>query len=336
MGIKAHGCEAKVLPWNDGSACHMFCLGSSPAEERQVHVTLLRPQDASTHAKRIRMARTSIVHDKFPKGLWDALSCYREGQASKDTASAEDLQHPGYYLVTEIQSGWRPLSTHKFTELAQLESVLEQACLALAVAEAAVQFEHRLPIIDTVLIRPTRSSRVEYTLQGNLERIPSAGFKIRLQGLHVARMTIDGTAEYSDLSRHRQSIVDRKELQVFDKIADTLGSVANRFMPHTNAMWLKHLAKRLTRQNDVGTSATLEMWKHVLSVAASAEDAAEEAADATASHPTSRRPAPPLRPRRKKPKLDDPKQGEKLGGVDEHAATSSPQRKKSSDSNNLA
>ncbi|KAL3211417.1 hypothetical protein MRX96_008457 [Rhipicephalus microplus] len=349
--------EAKVLPWNDGSAGHMFCLGSSTAEERLVHVTLLRPQDASTHAKRIRMAselsklrsngnnrtsaffvdaRTSIVHDKFPKGLWDALSCYREGQASKDTASAEDLQNPGYYLVTEIQSGWRPLSTHKFTELAQLESVLEQACLALAVAEAAVQFEHRLPIIDTVLIRPTRSSRVEYTLRGNLERIPSAGFKIRLQGLHVARMTIDGTAEYTDLSRHRRSMVDRKELRVFDKIADTLGSIPNRFMPHTNAMWLKHLAKRLTRHNDVGTSATLEMWKHVLSVAASAEDAAEEAADATASHPTSRRPAPPLCPRRKKPKLDEPKQGEKLGGVDEHAATSPPQRKKSSDSNNLA
>ncbi|KAH7986689.1 hypothetical protein HPB51_026616 [Rhipicephalus microplus] len=33
--------------------------------------------------------KTSIVHDKFPEGLWDALSCYHEGQASKDTASAE-------------------------------------------------------------------------------------------------------------------------------------------------------------------------------------------------------------------------------------------------------
>ncbi|XP_075732282.1 serine/threonine-protein kinase haspin-like [Rhipicephalus microplus] len=337
-------CEAKVLPWNDGSGGHMFRLGSSPDEERLVHVTPLRPQDASTHTKRIRMAselsklrssgnnrtsaffvdaRTSIVHDKFPKGLWDALSCYREGQASKDTASAEDLQHPGYYLVTEIQSGWRPLSTHKFTELAQLESVLGQACLALAVAEAAVQFEHRLPIIDTVLIRPTRSPRVEYTLWGNLERIPSAGFKIRLQGLHVARMTIDGKAEYSDLSRHRQFIVGEKELHVFDKIADTLGTCADRFKPHTNAVWLKHLAEWLTHQNDAGTSAMLEQWGHVLSVAASAEDAAEEAAETTDSHPTNRRPAPLLRPRRKKPKLDEPKQGDKPEETDERSATSS-------------
>ncbi|KAL3235364.1 hypothetical protein MRX96_022506 [Rhipicephalus microplus] len=181
-------CEAQVLPWNDGSGGHMFCLGSSPAEERLVHVTPLRPQDASTHAKRIRMA--------------SELSELRSSRNNQDVGILRGCQ---------------------FTELAQLESVLEQACLALAVAEAAVQFEHRLPIIDTVLIRPTRSPRVEYTLWGNLERIPSAGFKIRLQGLHVARMTIDGKAEYTDLSRHRQFIVGEKELHVFDKIADTLG-----------------------------------------------------------------------------------------------------------------
>ncbi|KAL3187625.1 hypothetical protein MRX96_025111 [Rhipicephalus microplus] len=238
----------------------MFCLGSSPAEERLVHVSLLRPQDASTHAKRIRMAselsklrsngknrtsaffvdaRTSIVHDKFPKGLWDALSCYREGQASKDTASAKDLQHPGYYLVTEIQSGWRPLSTHK---------VRAGVC-----------------------------------------------------GDHTHIISANGTVEYTDLSHHRQPIVDKK---VFDKIADTLGIFADRFKPRTNAMWLKHLAKWLTRQNDAGTSATLKQWKDVLSVGASAEDAAEEATDTTTRHPTSRRPAPPLCPRRKKPKLD--------------------------------
>ncbi|KAH8018332.1 hypothetical protein HPB51_002780 [Rhipicephalus microplus] len=136
-------------------------------------------------------------------------------------------------------------------------------------------------------------------------------------------MTIDGKAEYSDLSRHRQFIVGEKELHVFDKIADTLGTCADRFKPHTNAVWLKHLAEWLTHQNDAGTSAMLEQWGHVLSVAASAEDAAEEAAETTDSHPTNRRPAPLLRPRRKKPKLDEPKQGDKPEETDERSATSS-------------
>ncbi|KAL3245650.1 hypothetical protein MRX96_058182 [Rhipicephalus microplus] len=109
----------------------------------------------------------------------------------------------------------------------ELESVLEQAWCALAVAEAAVDFEHRLPIIDTVLIRPTRSASVEYTLRGSLGRVSSAGLKIRLHGLHMARMKIDGRAEFTELSRHRQSIMDKEGTKVFRKIAYLLEGVNN-------------------------------------------------------------------------------------------------------------
>ncbi|KAL1432032.1 hypothetical protein MTO96_013396 [Rhipicephalus appendiculatus] len=350
-------CKAKALRWNDGGGGHMFCLGSSPAEERLVRVIRLRPQDVWMHANRLRMAgelcklrsnaqnrtsaffvdaRTSVVHDKFPKVLWDALRCQSEGQAPVDMASPEDLQHPAHYLVTEIQSGWRPLSTQKFTDPAQLESVLEQACWALAVAEAAFEFEHRLPIIDAVLIRPSRSPRVEYTLRGRLERVASAGFKIRLQGFHMARMTIDGIAEYTELSRHSQFIVGKEEIDVFGKIASMLGTFAYRFKPLTNAVWLQHLAEWLTRQNDVGGSATLVQWLRVLAVATSAEDAAEEAADATASFPAGRRPVQLLRRRRKQPKPNEPRPADKSGGTDQPSATGSSQQRQSSDSNDLA
>ncbi|KAH7982271.1 hypothetical protein HPB52_003560 [Rhipicephalus sanguineus] len=353
--ILQDNCKAKALRWNDGGGGHMFCLGSSPAEERLVRVIRLRPQDVWIHANRLRMARelcklrsnaqnrtsaffvdarTSVVHDKFPKVLWDALRCHGEGQEPADMASPEDLQHPAHYLVTEMQSGWRPLSTQKFTDPAQLESVLEQACWALAVAEAALEFEHRLPIIDAVLIRPSRSPRVEYTLRGRLERIASAGFKIRLQGFHMARMTIDGIAEYTELSRHSEFIVGGEEIDAFGKIASMLGNFAYRFKPLTNAVWLQHLAEWLTRQNDVGGSATLVQWLRVLAVATSAEDAAEEAADATASFSAGRRPVPLLRRRRKQP--NEPRPADKSGGTDQPSATGSSQQRQSSDSNDLA
>ncbi|KAH7980088.1 hypothetical protein HPB49_012987 [Dermacentor silvarum] len=98
--------------------------------------------------------------------------------------SLPDLQKPEHYLVTEMQPGWRPLTSYKVVTLlpgpAQAVSVLEQACWALAVAEAALQFEHRLPVVSAVLARPTRSPRVEFTLRGRLERVSSAGYKIRL------------------------------------------------------------------------------------------------------------------------------------------------------------
>ncbi|KAH8018470.1 hypothetical protein HPB51_007649 [Rhipicephalus microplus] len=265
----------------------MFCLGSRLAEERLVHVMRLRPEDVSIHTSELSKlrrnafnrtsaffvnARTSVVHDKFLPVLFLALRNYLKGKVPEDLVTLQDVLHPAHYLVTEIEPGWRPLSTCKFTHEGELESVLEQAWCALAVAEAAVDFEHRLPIIDTVLIRPTRSASVEYTLRGSLGRVSSAGLKIRLHGLHMARMKIGvscrrfisqdvtelsdsssnlqilirvvndavrsdsqvirpaqkyGRAEFTELSRHRRSIMDKEGTKVFRKIAYLLEGVNN-------------------------------------------------------------------------------------------------------------
>ncbi|KAH7966302.1 hypothetical protein HPB49_015138 [Dermacentor silvarum] len=78
----------------------------------------------------------------------------------------------------------------QFPGPARAVSILEQACWAFTVAESALEFEHRLPVVGAVLVRPTRSPRVQFTLRGRLERISSAGYIIRLQGLQMTRMTI--------------------------------------------------------------------------------------------------------------------------------------------------
>ncbi|XP_075732501.1 serine/threonine-protein kinase haspin-like [Rhipicephalus microplus] len=219
----------------------MFCLGSRLAEERLVHVMRLRPEDVSIYTRRIRMAsdlsklrrnafnrtsaffgnaRTSVVHDKFLPVLFLALRHYLKGKVPEDLVTLQDVLHPAHYLVTEIEPGWRPLSTCKFTHEEELESVLEQACCALAVAEAAVDFEHRLPIIDTVLIRPTRSTSVEYTLRGSLGRVSSAGLKIRLHGLHMARMKISKARWRETLSQNlRHTVVSLSVIKLLIFVA---------------------------------------------------------------------------------------------------------------------
>nr|XP_054933827.1 uncharacterized protein LOC126543176 [Dermacentor andersoni] len=340
--------KAALVRCNDGDG-DLFCLGASPAEERLVRVLRLRPQDVRWHTARLRLARelcslkdnaqnrtsaffldarTSLVRDTYPKLLWNARQRNREGPAAGDT-SPEDLKQPAHYLVTEIQSGWRPLTSCELPGPAQAESVLEQACWALAVAESALDFEHRLPVVGAVLVRPTRSPRVEFTLRGRLERIASAGFKIRLQGLQMARMTIDARPEYTELSRHREFVVGEEESLVCERMASRLSNQAARFKPLTNVLWLQHLAAWLSRQS-AETATALAPWVRVLAVATSAQDAAEEAADVTANVTAGRRPVHLLRRRRKQPKKNAPRPADKSGGTDHPSATGSSRQKPSS------
>ncbi|KAH7966026.1 hypothetical protein HPB49_013168 [Dermacentor silvarum] len=189
----------------------LFCLGSCPTEERLVRVLRLRQQDVRWHTTRLTLAReigglgdngqnrtsafflgarTSLVHDTHPMLLWDGRHSHREGPVAGDTTPTEDLQKPNPYLVTEMQPGWRPLTTYKFPGATPAVSILAKAGWALAAAESALVFDHRLQVVSAVLVRPTCSPGVESRLRGRLERISSAGYNIRLQGLQMARMTM--------------------------------------------------------------------------------------------------------------------------------------------------
>ncbi|XP_049516953.1 serine/threonine-protein kinase haspin homolog [Dermacentor silvarum] len=326
----------------------LFCLGTCPAEERLVRVLRLRQEDVHWHTNRLTLARelrglkdnaqnrtsaffldarTSLVHDTYPKLLWDARHSLREGPVAGDAAPPEDLQKREHYLVTEMQPGWRPLTSYEFPGPAQAVSILEQACWALAVAESAHEFEHRLPVLGTVLVRPTRSPRLEFTLRGRLERISSAGYKIRLQGLQMARMTTE-VPQCTELSRHREFILGEEESHVFGKMASLLSNQASRFKPLTNVMWLQHLARWLSRQS-AETNTALAPWVLVLNVATSAQDVAEETADVTAHVVAGRRPLHLMRRRpkqTKQPKQNAPRPADQSGGIDHPSATGSSQQ----------
>ncbi|KAL3245651.1 hypothetical protein MRX96_058183 [Rhipicephalus microplus] len=103
-------------------------------------------------------------------------------------------------------------------------------------------------------------------------------------------------------------------------------------------MWLEHIAYWLIRQNDFGYSATLVQWARVLTVATSAEYAAEEATNSTARFPLSHRPVQFLRPRRKNPKLKprEPKLGDKSDGTSGPSHTSSSEKRQPSEPDDLA
>ncbi|XP_077516493.1 uncharacterized protein LOC144126257 [Amblyomma americanum] len=271
LQIIQEGCEATRLHWDEGGGDVFRVLAGSAARERLVRVVQLRPQDVHWHAGRLRLARelrglrngvhnrtsafsldvrTSLVRDTYPRILWDAL------RHDQDIRSPKELEQPKHFLVTEMQPGWRPLTSFQLSDPSQAASVLQQACWALAVAEAALQFEHRLPGANAVLLRPTRSPRVEFMLHGRLERLASAGVKIRLQGLQMARMSIDRTPEYTDLRRFHEFVTGEEATAVFRKMARLLREPVE--LNPGEAGWKTNESGLFVTTEGVATSSTSE------------------------------------------------------------------------------
>ncbi|XP_065284282.1 serine/threonine-protein kinase haspin-like [Dermacentor albipictus] len=293
LNVIHEDCQATMLSWDEPGGGDVFRVLGSQGDQL-VRVLRLGETELPWHTSRLRVARelsnlkdsvdnrtsaffmdarTSLVRDVYPRLLTSAKE-QQDDQFLLWSASTtpEEQQPVADYLVTEMQPGWRPLPNYKLNNPNQALSVLGQACWALAVAEAELELEHRLPGVGAVLVRPTRSPRVEFTLRGHIVRIPSAGIKVRLQGLQLARLRIGTKVEFTDVTRFHEFVRAEDEVAVCARIADLLSKRPTKFEPLTNVLWLQHLADWLALQY-AEASSVLSHWQGVLAASCSAEHA---------------------------------------------------------------
>ncbi|KAL1416069.1 hypothetical protein MTO96_006509 [Rhipicephalus appendiculatus] len=246
-------CQATKLSWEEPGGGDVFhVLGSQG--DRLVRVLRLRESDVPWHTSRLRVSRE--------------LSNLKDSVDNRTSAFFMDAKSS---LVRDNPGG-APLPNCTLTDAEQALSVLGQACWALAVAEAELEFEHRLPVAGAVLVRPTCSPRVEFTLRGHIVRIPSAGLKVRLQGLQLARIRVGTRVELTDFERFHEFVKAEDEATACARIADLLSKRPTKFEPLTNVLWLRHLADWLASQYPDAAPA-LSRWQDVLTASCSAEHA---------------------------------------------------------------
>ncbi|KAL1469394.1 hypothetical protein MTO96_041068 [Rhipicephalus appendiculatus] len=292
LHVMHEDCQATMLSWDEpGSGDVFHVLGRQG--DRLVRVLRLRESDIPWHTSRLRVSRelsnlkdsvdnrtsaffvgakTSLVRDEYPRLLSNARMRGDDKFLACSATSSQEPELVADYLVTEMQPGWSPLPNYTLTDPEQALSVLGQACWALAVAEAELEFEHRLPSAGAVLVRPTRSPRVEFTLRGHIVRIHSAGLKVRLQGLQLARIRVGTRVELTDFGRFREFVKAEDEVTVCARIADLLSKRPTKFEPLTNVLWLQHLADWLAFQY-ADAAPVLSHWQGVLAASCSAEHA---------------------------------------------------------------
>lgn len=94
-----------------------------------------------------------------------------------------------YFVVFEFSDGGKDLESFEFRALSEAWSVLHQVSLGLAVAENALEFEHRDLHWGNVLISRTGDEFIESSLLGENRIVPTNGVRVSLIDFTLSRLT---------------------------------------------------------------------------------------------------------------------------------------------------
>lgn len=94
-----------------------------------------------------------------------------------------------HFIVFEFANGGRDLEHFEFQSSQEALSILQQTAFSLAVAEQALEFEHRDLHWGNVLISPTNKKNIEYFINGKKFALQTHGVLASIIDFTLSRMT---------------------------------------------------------------------------------------------------------------------------------------------------
>lgn len=192
--------------------------------------------------------RIFCVLDRYPRELIQAWKDYTSWKRTDHLHGPDTLDTAQPYLIFRFAYAGVPLTQAKLDNALQLRSILQQVALSLAVAEGALQFEHRDLGLNHVLVDETSFQLYQFCMGGKSVFINSWGVRATIIDFAAARVKNANTGHvvFSNLnhahpceSRHSNVYSIYKEIGTITK-----GNWAG-YYPRTNVACLAHLTNQL-------------------------------------------------------------------------------------------
>ncbi|XP_067885941.1 uncharacterized protein haspin [Heterodontus francisci] len=196
----------------------------------------------------ISLYSVHCVKGSYPVELLKVWDKYNRTKTSENDRP-DELHNEQLYIIFEFEYGGCDLESMR-TKIPSLEaarSILYQVTASLAVAETALNFEHRDLHWGNVLIKKTDIKQVEYKLCGNTFNIDTHGFMVNIIDYTLSRMGRDDVAHFCDLSSEDSFFHGQGDYQfdIYRKMKkENLNNWAE-YNPHTNVLWLHYLADKM-------------------------------------------------------------------------------------------
>ncbi|XP_033633404.1 uncharacterized protein LOC117294957 [Asterias rubens] len=194
----------------------------------------------------IQVNSVSCVQGSYPDRLLTLWDEYKARKASEN--DRPDVFGDGQlFIVFEFADGGADLESKTLETIHQAVSILQQVASSLAVAEQALEFEHRDLHWGNILILPTSKKTIRFHLNGDEIKIEAHGVQVGMIDFTLSRLRKDDCTVYCDLSSDETLFTGRGDLQfeVYRRMKDENDNDWEPYNPHTNVLWLHYLVDKL-------------------------------------------------------------------------------------------
>ncbi|XP_034192367.2 haspin isoform X1 [Osmia lignaria lignaria] len=194
----------------------------------------------------VEVKNIKCIKGKYPEKLVELWNVYDEEKHS-DNDCPSVFNDDQLYIVLELGHGGQDLEAFVFNTAEEAHILFIQAALALAVAEKAVEFEHRDLHWGNILISPTNDSHVYYKLGRRKIKLISKGVKVSIIDFTLSRVTYQGCSVFNDLALDPTLFTAQGEYQfeVYRLMRDKVKNDWQQFEPYTNILWLHYTLDKM-------------------------------------------------------------------------------------------
>ena len=184
------------------------------------------------------------------------------------------------HLITKMSYAGKPIWKLRSISPKTAISLARQLIASLAVAESALEFEHRDLHLGNVLVLKTNSKSVNFKMNGKSFTVELNGFKLNIIDTTFSRITFRNEIHFTRLAKTPTTIAKTESsklsynLWIYKKQCQLTDNDWSRFCPKSNIYWthlqLKHIFKmtkksifnqRYESKNDI---RLLEKWKNTI------------------------------------------------------------------------
>ncbi|XP_076766925.1 haspin [Xylocopa sonorina] len=194
----------------------------------------------------VEVKNIKCIKGRYPVKLIELWNIYDEEKRS-DNDCPSMFHDDQLYIVLELSHGGQDLEAFVFNTAEEVYILFIQAALALAVAEKAVEFEHRDLHWGNILISRTNEPFVHYKLgQKDIELI-SKGVKVSIIDFTLSRITYQGCSVFNDLASDPTLFTAQGEYQfeIYRLMRDKVLNNWQKFEPYTNVLWLHYTLDKM-------------------------------------------------------------------------------------------
>ncbi|KAL8527684.1 hypothetical protein ACS0TY_005503 [Phlomoides rotata] len=174
-----------------------------------------------------------------------------------DAKHGSENDHPGEfpkdqcYAIFVQEHGGKDLESFVLQNFDEARSLLIQVTLALAVAEAAYEFEHRDLHWGNILLSRKDSATLQFILEGKKLEVKTFGLIISIIDFTLSRINTGEDILFLDLSSDPELFKGPKgdtQMDTYRKMRDVTDECWEGSFPKTNVLWLQYLVDILLRK----------------------------------------------------------------------------------------